>query len=113
MRERVQSHVGARSKVILAAHTYDDHGTPLDNLDERPLSRGRYIFARDYDPTVGLTCPYRSAPVSRPTWLEIATMADESIHRVGDYHNVFLRGIALYGSWNGDHVRTAKLLMGR
>lgn len=38
---------------------------------------------------------FQSAPVTNPTWLEIAVIADEAIVHTGDGHHIFLEGVNL------------------
>lgn len=58
---------------------------------------------------------YQSAVVYQPTWLDVAVLADDMIRRTGDFHHVFLEGLAPEGTRETPHdgsVRVFTFVMG-
>lgn len=86
----------------------EGEGLPIDNLNEVPF-KGTFTVIGEYDEfwdgrgSGVLGDPgnepggreYRSEPITDPTWLQLAVLANESIHTTNDYHHVFLENVNL------------------
>ena len=81
--------------VIYSAYSHDKDDLPTDNLDEIAFEgtftvvceKSKYDLWRDE-----YSQDYKSAPVTNPTWLDLAVLANESIHTTRDFHHVFFEG---------------------
>lgn len=86
---------GERLDILIYSAYENDKETdiPIDNLDEIP-HKGTFVVVSEYesfwDSTGGQGEIYISEPVTNPTWLELAVLANESMHVTGDYHHCFL-----------------------
>ena len=82
--------------VIYSAYDNDvENDIPIDNLDEIP-HKGTFVVVSDYESCwdyTGYGELYISEPVTDPTWLELAILANESIHVTGDYHHIFFESV--------------------
>lgn len=98
--------------VIYSAYDNDiNDDLPIDNLDVVPF-KGTYTVVGEYDEFwdgrgVGIIGDpieesrgreYRSEPITDPTWLQIAVLANESIHTTNDFHHVFLENVNRVGN---------------
>lgn len=98
-RERKEKFVNAlkqqtESVVIYSAYNTKEDDLPVDNLDDIAFT-GTFIVVGDYDKfwdhnNTGRA--YESGPVTDPTWLELAVMANDCIHAVNDSHHIFFEG---------------------
>lgn len=84
--------------VIYSAYDNDiENDIPIDNLDEIPF-KGTFVVVADYDSfwdRTGTGTAYISEPVTNPTMLELAVLANESIHVTGDFHHIFFEAAAM------------------
>jgi len=97
---------GNQNVVIYSACDFDEKDVPIDNLDVVPV-KGTFIVVGEYDEfwdgrgvgiigePIGVQCgsEYKSEPITDPTWLQIAVLANESILTTNDLHHVFLENI--------------------
>ena len=83
------------SKVIYSAWDCDGDAVPPNNLNDVPFE-GTFMVVADYDSywdsTGGNGEAYINGPVTNPTWLELAILANEAIHTTGDTHHCFFEG---------------------
>jgi len=89
------------NKVIYAAYDTDDNDNPIINFDEVAF-KGTFVCV--YDMHWGDTT-YYSEPVTNPTWLDLAVIANEAIHVSGDDHHVFFEGAEPREGPNGAELR--------
>ena len=68
-----------------AYETDDRNDMPINNLDEIP-HKGTFVVVSTMHWGEN---DYESLPVTDPTWLELAVLANESIHVTGDDHHVY------------------------
>lgn len=106
---RIAERLGEEPVVFYSAYRTDERGLPIDNLDEVPID-GEILFRAQHDPFWGSGRSYQSPVVSSPTWLEIATLANDMIKTTGDYHHHFLEAVKVVLTC-GD-VKTAEFIMG-
>jgi len=97
--------------VIFSCEPSDENDMPIDNLDEIPFE-GTFTIVGEYDEFwdgrgVGIIGDpieesrgreFRSEPITNPTWLQLAVLANESIHTTNDYHHVYLENVNLVGN---------------
>lgn len=86
----------------------EDDGLAIDNLDDIAFE-GTFVVTGDYDEFwdgsgswVGNTSSqqakgkvgrsYKSDPITDPTWLQLAVMANECIIATNDFHHIFFEG---------------------
>lgn len=70
-------------------------GLPINNLNDIAFTgtftvvceKSDYDLWRDED-----SQDYKSSPITNPTWLELAVLANESILTTRDFHHVFFEG---------------------
>ena len=67
---------------------------------------GTVVMAADADGYFGAGDDYVSEPVTNPTWLELAVLADKMIRTTGDYHHIFFEGVRGAGSYRMEEGRT-------
>jgi hypothetical protein len=82
--------------VIYSAYDTDDFNNdlPIDNLNEIP-HKGTFVVT--YTMHWG-DKNYESKPITDPTWLQLAVLANEAIHVTGDKHHVFFENVTKEGS---------------
>jgi hypothetical protein len=83
------------SKIIYSAWDCEGEAVPQNNLDEIP-HRGTFVVIADYDSfwdSAGSGEMYISEPVTDPTWLELAILANEAMHVTGDFHHCFFESV--------------------
>lgn len=61
---------------------------PYNNLRET-FAHGTYTVEVAGDDFFGNGDSYKSEPVTDPTWLDLAVLANEAITATGDYHHIF------------------------
>ncbi len=96
---------GIANVVIYSAYSVVDE-LPIDNLDEVPF-KGTFVVTGDYDEfwdgmgsmiakSAGIRKEegraYESKPITDPTWLQLAVIANECIIATNDFHHVFFEG---------------------
>jgi hypothetical protein len=84
-------------KVIYSAWDCDGDEVPPNNLNDIPF-KGTFVVVADYESfwdVKGDGEAYIAGPVTNPTWLELAILANEAIHVTGDEHHVFFEGVDL------------------
>ncbi|UXI66375.1 hypothetical protein [Tahibacter amnicola] len=91
---RVEKAIRGECLVRYAAYTESDTGEPIDNLDEIAW-RGTCRFVSPPDTVHGLGSAYRSPPVTDPTWLDVARMANQMLKKTQDEDHCFLEGVTL------------------
>lgn len=93
VRERMASEPGSQH-VSYSAYKEDEHGVPIDNLDEVAV-QGKAILASPppYEFDNSNREAYQSVVVENPTWLDICVLADAMIRRMGDFDHVSLEAI--------------------
>lgn len=72
--------------VTYSAYELDEVGMPIDNLDEVPYKGTFVVVSEDHWGEFD----YESNPITDPTWLDLAVLANEAINVTGDEHHVFL-----------------------
>ena len=86
---------GVRCAVIYSAYSNDDNDLPTNNLDEVPY-KGTFTVKGDYHEywnPGGQGGTYVSEPITDPTWLQLAVLANDSIHATQDFHHVFFESV--------------------
>ena len=92
------------------ANQIDEPCLPINNLHEVPF-KGTFTVIGEYDSFwdgrgVGIIgepmtqqCgkEFRSEPITDPTWLQLAVLANESILTTNDFHHIFLESVNLVG----------------
>lgn len=92
---------GKKVFVVYSAYDEDEYGNPINNLKETAI-KGIVKFVDGED--------FASLPLSSPTWLDIAIVANEMINQTKDYQNRHLKDVDVFD--NQDGVMVAKLIMG-
>lgn len=82
------------SKVFYSAWIDSEDEVPVNNLHEIAF-KGTYTVVADYNSFWGEGEIYISEPVTDPTWLQLAVLANEAIHTTGDFHHIFFEGADL------------------
>ena len=93
---RVEKAIGSGCVVQFAAYRFDGRKMPIDNLDEVAVV-GSVQFVQKHDPFWGAGKDYQSATVHDPTWLDVASIANEMIGVTGDQQHCFLEGFTSIG----------------
>jgi hypothetical protein len=93
---RVEKAIGSGCVVQYAAYQFDARKLPIDNLDE-VAAVGSVQFVQKHDPFWGAGKDYQSATVHNPTWLDVASIANEMINITGDQQHCFLEGFTSVG----------------
>jgi hypothetical protein len=60
---------------------------------------GTVVMAAEHDGFWGMGEDYVSEPITNPTWLELAVLADKMIRTTGDYHHIFFENVRGAGSY--------------
>lgn len=81
-------------EVVYSAYKTDAEGLPINNLNDVAI-QGTVVLIQGYDDFWGIGGgkDYKSEPITNPTWLQLAVLANASILTTGDYHHVFLEGV--------------------
>lgn len=66
---------------------------------------GTAVLVMPHDEFWGEGEDYVSEPVTNPTWLELAILADAAIKRTGDYHHSFFEGVCIAGRYREEAGR--------
>jgi hypothetical protein len=88
IRARVAHALGGRCQVVFDAFPLGSDGLPVDNLDRRAFD-GPCRVEASTDELAG----YRSRVLDRPTWLEIATVAEQVLKATDERNQIFLEGL--------------------
>ncbi len=88
--------------VIYSAYDTDEKtDLPIDNLDQIPF-KGTFTVVGDYDKFwefgTNTGCEYESEPITDPTMLQLAVLANECIHTTNDHHHVYFESVAKTGN---------------
>jgi hypothetical protein len=84
--------------VIYSAYkteTTGDGDLPINNLNDVAFIGTFTVVCKksDYDLwRDNLSQDYKSSPITNPTWLELAVLANDSILTTRDFHHVFFEG---------------------
>lgn len=74
-------------------HVFYSVDEPMDKV----AIVGTVVLMAKHDEFWGEGKDYLSEPVTNPTWLDLAILADEAIVATGDYHHQFFEGVAPNG----------------
>ncbi len=119
MADRVDEAINQSMREIhlsYCAHKSDEHGLPIDNLDDTAVI-GKVILVADGD----ASCPendsqnYESPVMEDPTWLEICVLANAMIETTNDLDHVYLEGIEEdeeQSSQRSDGIQVYRFCMG-
>lgn len=99
---------GPNSETHVTFSAYQGNYPELDKLGKVPI-KGRVRFVRKFDGW-GNGRDYRSRVYKSPTWLQIATLANDMIVATDDLHHVFLEGVEVIGKSGG--ITECEFVMG-
>jgi len=84
------------SKVIYSAWDCDGDSVPPNNLYDVP-HQGTFVVIAEYDSfwdeSGSKGESYISEPVTNPTWLQLAILANEAMHVTRDFHHCFFESV--------------------
>lgn len=83
---------GAARVVYYSAYKLDAKSLPVNNLN-KVAARGTFVVVASHDDFWGEGENFVSEPVTNPTWLQLAVLANKSIECTGDRHHSFFEGI--------------------
>lgn len=104
--KRIKEQLGNKKMyLVYSAYDFDENGDPVDNLDKVALEGTVRFYNRPSGDPRGKN--YFSEPVTDPTWLQVAVLANEMIKTTRFFSHKFLEGVR-----KGTHGNLAYFSMG-
>lgn len=89
--EQFRARLGAGARLEYCAYFESDDGLPVDNLDEVAVV-GDCILVGPQEAAVHVAA-WRSAPLSNPTWCEVALLVNQMLLDVGETRCIHFEGL--------------------
>lgn len=89
---------GEQLHVFYSAYPTNKMGDALNNLNDTAIV-GTVVLVAETDEFWGEGGNYISEPITNPTWLELAVLANKMIVTTGDYHHKFFENIVPAGRY--------------
>ena len=105
----VCSKVKGECLVRFSAYKKDKAGLPVNNLHFIAVP-GKVVVVERHGPSWGNGKDYKSAVRTNPTWLDLAVIANDMIHKTGDRRHIYLEDCEVVSIKNG--IKYVELYMG-